>query len=38
MFMNFMMLKFFWVKFGSLPENWTLPKTLRFREKFAQYR
>jgi len=29
------MLKFFWVKFWSLPENWSFPKTLRFRKNFV---
>jgi len=35
--MNFAMLKFFWVKFKSLPENWLFPKTLRFRKNFVCY-
>jgi len=34
---NFAMLKFFRVKFKSLPENCLLPKTLRLREKFVCY-
>jgi hypothetical protein len=34
-FMNFVMLKFFWVKFLPLPENCSFPKTLRFRKNFV---